>query len=177
MVKDYSDYDIFIYRAGERVYHLDHLRSFNGKNAKGEEYEAIPYELNGHKYQLNLDRAYRIKWAPWKKIMKRLPYKVKIKAEWYFGTVKKGTYAKVPVLVTKTKKPVFSLKVYATLKEFLRAKKIGVIFYQEPCTNECSSCQYKDKDACLGVDGKPIPSLVEPLHVSRIHQPSGEMRG
>jgi len=178
MAKDFTDYILFICDAGERVYHIEHKRSFNGKDVKGEEYEKHPYELNNHKYQLNLDRAYRIRWAPWKKIIRFPHYKVPIKAEWYFGTIKKGTddkirvlYEKIPVLITKTKKPIFSLNVYATLKELFRAKKIGIIFYQEPCTHDCSTCPHKLDVPC------PVPLLIEPMHISRIHQPSGEMRG
>ena len=171
MAKDFTDYILFICDAGERVYHLEHLRSFYGKNAKGEEYAKTPYVSNDHKYLLNLDRAYRIRWAPWKKVARRSPYKVPVKSTWYFGTLKKGTFAKVPVLTKKTKKPVFSLKVYATLKEFIRAKKVGIIFYQEPCTHKCSTCPHNGKDVC------PIPLVVEPMHISRTHQPSGEMRG
>jgi hypothetical protein len=139
MVKDYTDYLVMILDSGERIYHLVHLR-----NAKGCKINGNTYPMNGHKYLLQLDRAYRIKWAPWKKMVVKKPY-------WK--------------------------NFYRPLVEFTRSKKIGIIFYQEPCTNQCSGCQYKDKDACFDVNGKPIPALLEPMHISRIHQPSGEMRG
>jgi hypothetical protein len=139
MVKDYTDYVIMVLDSGERVYHLVHLR-----NAKGCKINGNIYPMNDHKYVLNLDRAYRVKWAPWKKLVVKKPY-------WK--------------------------NFYKPLIEFSRSKKIGLLFYQEPCSNNCPTCQYKDKDVCLDVFGKPIPSLVEPMHISRIHQPSGVMKG
>jgi hypothetical protein len=137
--KDYSDILICVLDAGERLYHLDHRRNFKGSKLNG-----TTYEMNGHKYILNLDRAYRIRWAPWKKLIVAKPYMRN--ASRFFN-------------------------------ELTRSKKIGLLLYQEPCTNKCPSCKYKDKDVCLDVLGKPIPSLIEPMHISRIHQPSGRMMG
>ena len=123
MVKDYTDFIIWIFDSKERVYHARHIRNFNGKNFKGEEYDKKPYHYNGHNYHLNLDRAYRFKWAMWKK------WNPKVYG--YFGSI----------------------------KELVRSKKIGILLYQEP------------KDSLHGIE---IP--IEPLHVSRIHQPTGVMK-
>jgi len=149
VAKDFTDYILMVLDSGDRVYHLVHLR-----NAKGCKINGNIYPMNDHKYVLNLDRAYRVKWAPWKKVLVRPAVKIKFK--------KKG------VEYVKIKKPLFPLKVYATLKEFARSKKVGLLFYQEPCNHKCSACN---------IDCKTIPEKVEPMHISRIHQPSGEMKG
>lgn len=132
--RDFTDYVVMVFDSGERVYHLGHIQSFKGKNAGGKEIQGTPYPFGGHKYLLNLDRAYRIKWAPWKKIAWKHPRQ--------------------------------------TFKELLRSKKIGLLLYQEPCNNNCSKCPDEDGTKC-----KSIPDLIEPMHVSRIHQPSGVMKG
>lgn len=132
--KDYSDILIVVLDAGERIYHLDHRRHFKGSKLNGS-----TYPLNGHKYILNLDRAYRIRWAPWKKLIAKKPYLQNI-----------GRF----------------------FNEMTRAKKIGLLLYQEPCSNKCSTCEDEGGEKC-----KKIPDLIEPMHISRIHQPSGRMIG
>jgi hypothetical protein len=131
MAKDFTDYVIMVLDSGDRVYHLVHLR-----NGKGCKIDGNTYPMNDHKYLLNLDRAYRINWAPWKKLVVRKPY-------WK--------------------------NFYRPLIELTRSKKIGLLIYQEPCNHKCSKCPDKD---C-----SKLPSLVEPMHISRIHQPSGVMKG
>lgn len=145
MAKDFTDYVLMVLDSGERVYHLVHLRSRKGRLynpelvkfedalAPGEKFNCQP--MNGHKYLLNLDRAYRINWAPWKKWVIEKPY-------WK--------------------------NFYNPLIEVTRSKKIGIIFYQEPCNNKCSG---------RNTDCTKIPAKVEPMHISRIHQPSGVMKG
>jgi hypothetical protein len=134
--KDYTDILIWVFDAGERVYHLDHRR-----NLKTAKLDGQVYEMNGHKYTLILDRAFRIKWAPWKKLILAKPY---------------------------------ATNLYRFINEIMRSKKIGIIYYQEPCTHKHSSCVLlkTDPDCC-----KKIPDMVEPMHISRIHQPSGRMMG
>jgi hypothetical protein len=130
MPKDFTDYVLMVLDSGERVYHLVHLR-----NAKGCKINGNIYPMNDHNYLLNLDRAYRVNWAPWKKWVVKKPY-------WR--------------------------NFYKPLIELTRSKKIGLLFYQEPCNHKCSACK---------IDCKTIPAKVEPMHISRIHQPSGEMKG
>ncbi len=134
--KDYTDILVWVFDAGERVYHLDHRR-----NLKTKKIDKTTCELNGHKYVLVLDRAFRIKWAPWKKMLFKPPYARNI-----------GRF----------------------FNEVTRSKKIGILYYQEPCTHKCSTCVLlkTDPDCC-----KKIPDLVEPMHISRIHQPSGRLMG
>ena len=127
--KDYTDYVVMILDSGERLFHLYHIR-----NKKDLSLKAIAH--NGHKYQFNMDRALRIKWAPWRKYNKQHPFRI--------------------------------------FHELIRSKKIGLLLYQEPCTHKCSGCKLRvaDQDACM-----KIPALTEPMHISRIHQPSGMMKG
>ena len=76
MAKDYSDFIVWIYDSGERIVHYKHLRnrreSVNGKMRSILDGKTYPYE--GQKYALDLDRAYLIKWAPWKKWNLGKPY-------------------------------------------------------------------------------------------------------
>ncbi len=149
MPKDYTDYVLMVLGSGDRVYELVHLRFQKGKlyNPQLVSFQkALPLgprfiaqPVNGHKYLLNLDRAYRVNWAPWKKLVIKKPY-------WK--------------------------NFYKPLLEFARAKKVGLLFYQEPCDHKCSKCPDKDGAKC-----QSIPDLIEPMHISRIHQPSGVMKG
>ena len=207
MAKDFTDYILMVLDSGDRVYHQVHLRHQKGKLYNPELVDfktAVPHgtsfiaqPVNGHKYLLNLDRAYRVKWAPWKKVLVRPAVKIKFK--------KKG------IEYVRVKKPLFPLKVYATLKELVRSKKVGLLIYQEPnppITVEdkvpvkwfCSACDFetdsasgikvhisaKHKDATIkppGVLNKIEKRVIraaepiEPMHISRIHQPSGVMKG
>jgi hypothetical protein len=120
--KEFSDYIIMVLDSKERVYHMFHLRY-----TKDMKMNMKPFGVMGqheHNYCLNLDRAYRIRWAPWKK----LDFKKRFWFIYFF-------------------------------KELIRSKKIGLLLFQEPT------------DPLHGVN---VP--VQPIHVSRIRQPSGEMR-
>ena len=120
--------------AGERVYHIIHFpRGFWSKRKRNQLDELKSFPFNGHHYMFNQDRAFRIRWAPWKK--------------------------------QRTWNPI------RLLFELLRSKKIGLLLYQEPCSHRCSICKHKDESIC------PVPDRIEPMHISRIHQPSGEMMG
>jgi len=134
MAKEFTDYVLMILDSGDRVYHLVHLR-----NGKGCKIDGNIYPMNGHKYLLNLDRAYRVNWAPWKKLVVKKPY-------WK--------------------------NFYRPLIELTRSKKIGIIFYQEPCDHKCSK-----HPECQGDTPCHAPDFLEPMHISRIHQPSGVMKG
>lgn len=157
--KDFTDYIVHIYRAGERLYHQHHFKA--AKDLNNQE-----YELNGHKYVLELDRAYRTKWNTWSKIIKAEPRIIERKEVWAFKG-EKNLWAKREVIITETKKPILRVRPIATVHEILRSKKIGLLKYQEPCTHKCSGCE---------LDCTTIPAKVYPMHVSKIHQPSGELR-
>src|SRR4030042_1714170 len=144
--KDFTDFVVIILDAGDRLYHLKHLR-----HSKKVDLDRKLYPHNGHKYLLELDRAYRIRWKPWSYVVKR---------HFEVTSTNKGV---------EKKKVVSRVSVVRTVREVVRSKKIGLLLYQMPCTHKCSTCklQVKDPDCC-----KKIPNVVEPMHISRIHQPS-----
>lgn len=146
MIKDFTDYVMVIFDAGDRVFHLVHL-----KNGKGIDINHKQYPRNSHKYVLELDRAYKVRWVPWPRIIKGKKNRVDI---------------------------------YLTLRELFRSKKVGMLLYQEPCTLKCALCKVENipvepsersYQKCMAL--KVIPEKVEPIHISRVHQPSGEVRG
>jgi len=159
MPKDFTDYVLVIFDAGDRVYHTKHLW-----HHKGVELDHKLYGFNGYQYVLELDRAYKIKWRPWKHII-YTERTIKKTVE-----PKKGVKGAKPTVIEKKVK---RFRPYLTVREFLRSKKIGVLWYQMPCTHKCASCtlRLKDENIC-----SKLPSKVEPMHISKIHQPSGEMR-
>jgi len=180
--KDFTDFVVLIFDSGDRLYHIQHLRH----NKKVDiDMKTLPHK--GHKYLLELDRAYRIKWKPW-------PYLVKRK--WEIIQTKKGIEKKV--IRSRVSIP-------KTISEVFRSKKIGLLLYQEPppprevlvVTDLKCSCGFKGETMrgtkihssnkkspehelvetvskeLVGVVTKPI----SPMHISRIHQPSGVMKG
>lgn len=134
--KDFTDFVIMVHGAGERLAFVSHLWSseYKGpfKRREANRLQGQIHRMNGNKYVLNLDRATRIKWAPWKKINWKRPF-------W-------------------------------TLNELTRSKKIGLIRYQEPCDHKCSKCPDNNGDKC-----KTSLEVIEPIHISRTHQPSGRI--
>lgn len=198
MPKDYTDYIALIFDSGERVYHLEHFRH---KKLQSIDREVHPF--NGHEYLLELDRAYRIKWTPWSKVIWAEPKTIEHQEDWFFKGENR-LWARKTVTVQKVKNPLIKLRVLATINEFLRSKKVGLLLYQEPLPPrevervfDCScSCGFKGKTmtgtkvhVASGGEGhnlieeKEIEFVgrvrepIEPMHISRIHQPSGELRG
>ena len=111
MAIDYSDFVVLILDSGERVFHRKHIRNWKGLET------APPYSFHNHHYNLMLDRAYRIRWAPW--IWENLS----LRRSW------------------------------TIFREITRKKKVGLLVFQEP--------------------EEVTTDLIEPLHISRISQPSG----
>lgn len=151
--KEYTDYLITIWGAGERAFTDVHIQI--GKSGKNGEktreitcLEAKPFielptdvplpavKLRGIKYLFEgyQDWAFLTKFAPWRKVNAHHPVK--------------------------------------SLHELSRAKRIGHLHYKEPCDQNCKKCVRFEKEYpdCH-------PSGIEPLHFSRIHQPSGRING
>jgi len=158
MAKDYSDYILTVYGAGERVYDDIHVRivkpkkgvhtrildndyilvddrkeSFVMKNAKVPSFKLRTFEYLFDGFR---DRAYRTKLAPWKKWDNK--------------------------------------HIIGSLRELARSKKIGHLHYREPCTNDCAGCK-KSNDPRYELKYPNCPKTVEPIHISKIHQPSGRL--
>ena len=159
MPKEHSDYVLMVLDSGDRIYHLEHARCIKDKllfdsripiqNGPGSRPLKTPdtpikygpglwVQMNGHKYLLNLDRAYRVKWAPWKKWIVKKPY-------WK--------------------------NFYKPLLELTRSKKIGLLFYKEYCDHKCSK-----HAECEGDAPCKAPDFIEPMHISKVHQPSGVIK-
>lgn len=197
MPKDYTDYVVFILDAGDRVYHKYHFR-----NTKGGGLDHSLHPHNGHDYLLELDRAYRVKWAPWEKVIWAEPKTIEHQEPWYFKGENR-LWAKKTVTVQEVKNPLIKLRVLATINEFLRSKKIGMLIYREPpppktvtVLVDCvCSCGFKGKNiagtkvhsSSKGPDHElkmiyktqevgRVTKPIEPHHISKIHQPSGELR-
>ena len=134
MDKDFTDFLLWVYGHGDRVRYVIHLR-----NGKGCKLDGSTYPMGSYALGLDLDRAYLIKWTPWRKLEVRKPY-------WK--------------------------NFYKPLIEFTRSKKVGIVFYQEQCSGQCRVCPDRDGAKC-----KSLPKIIYPMHISRIHQPSGEMKG
>lgn len=181
MPKEYTDYVIMVLHSGQRLYHLGHFWNRMGSDIN---HKAFPY--HGHRYLLDLNRAYKVSWAPWRKGIWTEKRKKK---------VRKG------VVTWRTSR---WFRPGKTLYELLRPKKIGLLIYQEPdppvmiktLVDASCSCGFKGKTmpgtkthiarSGQGHDLEPVYDLVksqaakepiEPMHISRIHQPSGVMKG
>lgn len=136
MDKDFTDFLLWVYGGGDRVRHVTHLR--NKKGLAWRQSKLFPKKGGsdkpfGYDLFLDLDRSYRIKWNPWKKLDWKRP--------WW------------------------------ALNELFRSKKVGILFYQEQCSGQCGNCLHKKDDKC-----NEMPKILYPMHISKIHQPGGEMR-
>ena len=159
MVKDFTDYIPCIFDSQERVYHLLHFRSTPKLLA------TKTFQFKGHKYGFNPDRAYRVNWRPWSKLLKREDgekwKKVKgfkvIKVRKASGQVVLRKEERT-FMFSEPKKPLVRLKPFGTMNELIRTKRVGLLLYQEPI------------DPLHGIE-----KAIDPIHISRIHQPSGEL--
>ena len=133
MPKDFTDYVLTVYGAGERVYDDIHIRAdkdLNEHPVKSMRLRDFKYLFAGYR-----DRAYRTKLSPWKK----------------WDEIEKKPRYRIPDRY---------------LSELLRSKKIGHLHYLEYCDKStCKRCN--DKRDCKA------PEYIEPVHISKIHQPSG----
>ncbi len=129
MAKDYTDFLVMILDAGERVYHLKHVR-----HSKKLDLSTFPFD--GHTYVFNRDRAFSIRWAPWKRAVNRNPFR--------------------------------------TFYEVVRTKRVGLLLYQEPCNKNCARCK-ELKDPKYIESYPNCYGKIEPIHISRVKQPSGRL--
>lgn len=166
MVRDYTDFLLFIFDSGERVYHLVHLR-----NRKGLELNGKTYPMNGHKYLLNLDRAYRIKWTPWKKFDWN-------KVKWTFNELTRSK--KVGILFYQEPSPPREIRVVTDCEcscgfkgKTMTGTKVHIASAQQ--TGQGSEHTIKEIVSTQMVN--VVKGPIEPMHISRIHQPSGVMKG
>jgi hypothetical protein len=167
MPKDYTDYVPMVLDAGEKVYHLGHIRSFKGKNFKKEFIQGKEYPFHGHRYLLNLDRAYRFRWAPWKKYSFA-------SVKGFFWSFRELTRSKkVGVIFYQEPQP-------PTRVEMITGWECECGFRGKTSGGTKTHASSKGHKAhplitveLINVAKEPI----EPMHISTIHQPGGEARG
>jgi hypothetical protein len=192
MAKEFTDYVLMVLGMGERVYDLEHARQIKGRlyfdhpekitvRKMKQPSDDRTRNVNGHQYLLNLDRAYRVNWTPWKKLVVEKPY-------W-------RNFCHPIIELIRSKK--VGLLIYQE-----RIQELGPPVVREekiPIGWACPACDFKrkerkgvkrhitvkhkgenlePKEECQ-VNTITTPTLlpIPPMHISRIHQPSGVMKG
>lgn len=170
MAKDYTDYVALVLEAEKRVFHIYHHRA---RDSMG----LTEIEHNGRGYVFDRDRSFRVKWAPWKKTSWKRPI-------WSVNELLRGK--KVGLLFYHEPLP--------------KEPELEEIVTEVPEAYRCKLCDFqteREKD-CKGHvtkkhkgakhemvmvpvmkevhEYRPKRELVQPIHISRIHQPSGVLR-
>jgi len=161
MAKEFTDYVLMILSSGDRVYDLEHARN----SKQGLFFDSRLPIQNGNAGSRGLkDSETPIKYRPdlWAKIN---GHKYRLDLD----RAHQIKWASWKMLVIK--KPYWK-NFYKPFIELTRPKKIGQLFYQEPCDHKCSK-----HPECQGEAPCHAPDFIEPMHISRIHQPSGVMKG
>ena len=170
MPRDFTDYVALVFGGGERVYHIRHFRQL--KN----DAEVNDFELNGRQYLLNKDRAMRIRgWTPWRKIFLKRP--VHTLNELMRGKKVGLIIYREPKEGTPITEPVeeeviadYSCKICDFVTEHERSIKTHITRKHKGAKHEMVAIPRYETQMVE----KPV--TVEPMHISRIHQPSGVMR-
>ena len=174
MARDFTDYIVEVHGGGERVYFQEHYRQLR------KDVDVSDFELNGRSYLLNKDRAYRVKgYQPWKKWHSRHPLR----------SIKEITRTKKVGLI-KYREPAPK---EASMVEVVYEVPIGYSCTIDKCAFETKSQRAMkshvtkkhkgaNPDMITEIETKtvtelqPMIDVVEPLHTSRMHQPSGILR-
>ena len=175
MAKDFTDYVAEVHGAGHRVYFQHHFRQLR------KDPEVTEFEVNGRTYSLDKDRAYLTRgYRPWRKWNLKRP----------FWTIKELTRSKkvgllkyrepehddgrlvpvekeVPALFTCTICAERDKKVWVTHSE--RAAKAHITRFHEGAKFE----KIMDIETKIITIGEIVYDPIEPMHLSRMHQPSG----
>jgi hypothetical protein len=191
MAKEFTDYIIMVLGSGDRVYHLVHLRYQKGKlyNPEKEDFKkAIPFEpstttIDGHKYLLNLDRAYRVNWTPWKKfVIKKRYWK-----NFYKPLIELTRSKKVGLLLYQEPNPPVIVEDKIPIRwlcsacDFETESPSGIkIHIKAKHTDEKGNIKTIEPPEVINKIVRRTVGAREPtapMHISRIHQPSGVMKG
>jgi hypothetical protein len=170
MAKDYTDYVALVLEAKKRVYHVYHLRASKSQ-------DKTEIEHNNRQYVFDRDRAFRVKWAPWQKFDRKRPWMVfhellrskKVGLLLYHEpTVQEPKYKEVKEMVPKE----YVCKVCG----FTTVHDNGI---KTHLRNRHKLKEY-GKNIRVSFDVKttrvPYFEPILPFHISRVHQPSGELR-
>jgi len=173
MEKDFTDYVALILEAEKRVYHIYHFRS---KKNDPEPPDTITH--NDREYVFDRDRAFQIrKWAPWKKVDGKHPFRSmnelmrskRVGLLLYHETIKKEPLIRY---IKHKKAREYICKECGFTTVHLRGMKTHM-------KTRHKLAEFNDKIR-IGFDitteeVKYYPAI-QPIHISRVHQPSGEIR-
>lgn len=180
MAKDYTDYVALILEAEKRVYHIYHHRSKESK-------DMTELEHNGHSYIFDRDRAFRItRWTPWKKINLKRPV-------WTLNELLRSKKVGLLLYLEPLPSEPRYEEVHTEIPDSYSCKICGpdnkkhpVPFTTEHPAAIKSHITRKHKEAKHSMvtitntktitDKVLVKERVQPYHISRVHQPSGEMR-
>ena len=174
MARDFTDYVVEVHGAGERVVFIDHYRQLK------KDPEILAFELRGLTYSLNKDRAFRVKgYMPWKKWHSRHPLRSinELRRKKKVGLIKYQEPApKPPVYLTVTEDvpDYYTCKLCDTFKtEHANAIKSHITRFHKGAKHDMLTILHTKK-----VTERILqPIIVEPMHISRMHQPSGAILG
>ncbi len=170
MAKDYTDYLALILESEKRVYHVYHYR------AKESTDKAL-IEHNDRQYLFDRDRAYRIKWAPWKKINILRPF-------WTINELVRTKKVGLLLYHEPIKgEPLIREVQHKAPTEFV-CKECGFTTVHNRGIRTHIKMRHKRSDFgklirvgfTTSVEKIPYYPTIQPIHISRMHQPSGEMR-
>lgn len=170
-VKDFTDYVALILEAEKRVYHLYHVREKDNKDK-----EVITH--NGRDYDLVRDRAYRIAhWTPWRKWDWQRPI-------WSFNELVRTK--KVGLLLYHEplpSEPLMREVKHKTPREFVcrecgftTVHNRGIKAHIKQRHNRGDFGKLIRIGFDVRVEKVPYYPRVHPIHISRMHQPSGVMK-
>ena len=177
MARDFTDYVVEVMGSGDRVYFQKHFRQLKKDPVVTE------FELHGRKYSINKDRAYLVKgYTPWKKWNIKEPLK----------SLNEILRSKKVGLI-KYKEPVLESPTYRTVTidtpdhytcgacdwkgtKHLNAIRSHIARYHKGSDPVKLTVVHTKSETKKVVDRTLKAALVEPMHISRTHQPSGIIR-
>ena len=180
MARDFTDYIAEVMGSGDWVYFQQHFRQLK------KDPEITEFELHGRKYLLNKDRAYWVKgYMPWKKWNRKEPLVSlnELLRSKKVGLIKYREPASTPgtskmVEVSREVPVGYSCMICAdrgaapfTTKS-PRAMKGHVTRFHKGAKAEMVTKVETETITEL----QPVMEVVEPMHISRMHQPSGQIR-
>lgn len=170
MTKDYSDYIAWIGESEKRVFHIHHFRAKTTADQK-------EFTHNGRQYVFDRDRAYQVKWAPWVKWDWQHPL---LSLHEFIRQKRIGMLLEIEPLPSE---PEYRDVEHKTAKEFV-CKTCGftTVHARGIKTHMKTRHEITDygKHIRVGFDIQiekvPYYPPIQPIHLSRMHQPSGEIR-
>jgi len=171
VLKDYSDYVVVVFGFLERIYHIQHIRQLK------KDKPLKTFQFNDYKYHFNKDRTMRMKgWTPWKKwdwkkIIASLKDLLRSK--------------KIGLIVYREPPPPIEIfedipdKWLCKHCEFESESEKGIKSHMKKSDHKILQ-PYEGRD--YDIKTKSVKRLlsanepIEPYHISKIHQPSGELR-